>query len=259
MANSTLTMRDIKKKKKKKTTKSSSSSLSAEKKNTHDAFKRHPNARIAFILVSIIFTAWWLGLGLGMLQYSQQEGSAAKKGTRLIFMRRFDHVFARIGALFVGIVWMIRLVIKSLIHIRTSAFSSLSPTRIIHEEHVWIPAALYGLQGFIRAWFYRLHSTLEEHIMSDHVVLASCVVAGLMCEIVIVLVSRAVIKHTRLTMALKLLAAITIMVSVLLCIEVYYTAKYHHTPKETLVAALLGFLCFQAPMMGLFKSVTMLG
>lgn len=251
-------MRDIKKKKKESSL-SSSSSLSAQKRNTYDAFKQHPNARIAFILVSIISAAWWLGLGLGMLQYSQQEGPAARRGTQLTFMRRFDYVFARIGALFVGIIWLIRLCIKSLIHIRTSAFSKLSPARIIHEEHVWIPAALYGLQGFIRAWFYRLHSTLEEHIMSDHVVLASCVIAGLMCEIVIVLVSRAVTKHTRLTMALKLLAAITIMVSVLLCIEVYYTAKYHHTPKETLIAALLGFLCFQAPMMGLFKSFTMFG
>lgn len=237
-------MRDVQKKE--------SSSLSTQKKS------RHPNARIALILVSIIFTVWCFGIGLGMLQYSQHKGGARKGTTHLTFMRRFDAVFARIGALFVGIVWILRLCIKSLIHIRTSGLPKLSSVGIVHEEHVWIPAALYGLQGFIRAWFYRLHSTLEEHIMSDHIVLASCVVAGLMCEIVIVLVSRAVIKHTRLTMALKMLAGITMMVSVLLCIEVYYTAKYHHTPKETLVAALLGFLCFQAPMamamLGVFQN-----
>lgn len=165
-------------------------------------------------------------------------------------LRSFDSLFKLVGGLFVAIVWSVRIAIKSVLYRSSVSVSS--------SEHIWFPAALYTCHGMIRAWIYKTHSVFLQthealgHMMSDHVLLSSSIVAGLVCEMYLILTSKAV--RDRRVMGTELVGQRFIihtivgtlsLVLALLIIHVYRTARYYHTPQETMASVILGSFLFK--------------
>lgn len=156
----------------------------------------------------------------------------------------FDRMFRMMGGVVVGMAWSARVAIKSCIY-------AFSPSHMSSSEHIWFPAALYTCQGIIRVWVYKAHmffavDTAVGHIMSDHVLLSSSIVAGLVCEIYLIYTSKSIRdRQTIGARLLYILAGILSIVLSLLIIHVYKTARYHHSPLETVASVLLGSILFK--------------
>lgn len=187
----------------------------------------------------------------------------------------FDRIFKKAGGLILFFIWILRTSIKHVIHGRRDTLSNRPG---IGSEHVWLPGFVYLGQAGLRALVYHVHQagyfwlhpvewydaffgqvSLPQDapdIMSDHVLLASTVLIGLACEVALALASRAI--HTQQYSSKALLITFTaaaFVVALLLCGEMYFTARYFHSPTETLTAAVFGMALFQAPLLYYILSV----
>ena len=192
----------------------------------------------------------------------------------------FDRMFKKAGGLIIFVIWSLRTAIKHAIHGRRGSLGGNTSTRLtgIHSEHVWLPGFVYLGQAGLRALVYHVHQAgyfwlhpVEWYdaffgqvsvpkdapdIMSDHVLLASTVLIGLACEVALALGSRAI--HTQQSSSKLLIIAFTaaaFILALLVCGEMYFTARYFHSPTETLTAAVFGMALFQAPLLYYILSV----
>ena len=163
-------------------------------------------------------------------------------------------------------VWSVRAALKHRIH------HGQQRHRIgLHVEHIWTPLSMYSVHAVLRAGVYYIHQASttwfsqpmavlrglfggseSDHIMSDHILLACTIIGGLSSEIVLVLLSVAVRLRggrRRSVLLLKMFAVVVLILALTVCLEVYYTARYFHPPVETVVAAILGLLLFQIPIL----------
>jgi hypothetical protein len=166
-------------------------------------------------------------------------------------LRGFESVFKRAGSLFVPIAWSVRVFMKLIIH-----GSTRNPSQGIQKEHLWLPGLVYAVQGMLRGLVYKLHvawtATQEnaEHIMSDHVFLGSCIMIGIATEVYILLTSNIMQSSSIVRWKRQLLVAVVgsvvVFMWILLLIQVHHTARYHHSPKESLIGAVIGIVLFSS-------------
>ena len=82
--------------------------------------------------------------------------------------------------------------------------------------------------------------------MSDHVLLSSCVLTGLLCEVYVVL--REAVRHRgRRRVVLYAFGLVLVAVIVGLSMEVFATARFFHDWVDSLVAVGFGGLIFKWP------------
>ena len=157
------------------------------------------------------------------------------------FMADFDrYVFRRYGALLPFLPLLIR-------------FS------IYHEDH---QASISCLMAYIsitatRALLYWLHLKFQGlndgALMSDHILLASSIVATLHSEIIHGMDGLFKMELRCAGLLQESIAAMAFVLSILLfgliSLDAHFTCRYYHHPTESLLAVFLGALFFQAPLL----------
>lgn len=249
----------------------------------HSLEKRHCESHhkgrvaIADTIVRCCLIGWMTAACLGILFQILQtqplrydEGDTARmvvkhehqpKHIGDTFLVSFDRIFKMMGGIMVGLAWSVRVAIKSLAYVFSPARTSMTSS-----EHIWFPAALYAWQGILRAWIYNMHTAWMQanetidHMMSDHVLLSSCIIAGLVSEIYLLLTSEIhvssvlggrLMRSMRDTPLMVVVTCIHVLVGILgsiiilLIFHVYRTARYHHTPMETVASVALGSVLFK--------------
>lgn len=259
-----------------------SSLLNSEKLNQKqqqgqdEARKRFRHAATTSVL--ILLGLWFGALVLGAWHHDGRVPETKQEKLQLqqrISLQWFDRMFKKAGGLILFFIWSLRTAIKHVIHGRRN---TLSTRPGIHSEHVWLPGFVYLGQAGLRALVYHAHQAgyfwlhpIEWYdalfgqvsvphdapdIMSDHVLLASTVLTGLACEVALALASRAI--HTQQSSSKFMLVTFTaaaFVLALLVCGEMYFTARYFHSPTETLTAAVFGIALFQAPLLYYILSV----
>ncbi|GAX83945.1 hypothetical protein CEUSTIGMA_g11369.t1 [Chlamydomonas eustigma] len=136
---------------------------------------------------------------------------------------------------------------------------------------IWAGLAMYVVLALVRVGLYLLHLEfqgwylLEPHasLMSDHVFLGCSVVATLQVEIILSaqraprLLSEWSMSFSAITKGGPLIKALSgacslitaCVLYMLLCFDMYYTCRFFHLPRESLVALASGFLVFQLPVL----------
>jgi hypothetical protein len=217
------------------------------------------------IIIGLLLAVWLGAICLGVVRQGLGDADPSSKP----LPTRFDRSFRRIGGLFVAIALSIRVMLMKLTGMAGA------PTRLLGVSVGSLPPAsllpglVYSAHAAARAAIYHAHvylietKTIAGHIMSDHVLLSSCVLAGLLCELYVVLreggrahregaqeardKQDARKKSARRRHALLLYAngALLGAVVVGMAMHAYVTARYFHHWSETLVSLGLGGLAFK--------------
>ena len=162
----------------------------------------------------------------------------------------FDSLFRQAGSLFVFAALSCRVVLTRMLSLGTVGGGASQ--RETNAPSVAFVAVLYSTHAALRAALYQLHvylirtKTIAGHIMSDHVLLSSCVLTGLLCELYVVL--REAVRHRgRRRVVLYAFGSVLVAVIVGLAMEVFATARFFHDWVDSLVAVGLGGLVFKWP------------
>ena len=206
---------------------------------------RRRNHKRCMVVIQWFLMAWIGAAVVGILLYESSGHRDESTAIHMVIMSAFDRIFKKMGGLVVAMAWSARVAIKSCMY----AFSPTSGTRMSSSEHIWFPALLYTFQGIIRAWIYNVHLLVVDattgHMMSDHVLLSSSIVAGLVCELYLIVTSKSIRRQWSIgSLLLYILVGILSVLLCLLIIHVYTTARYHHSPWETVASILLGSALF---------------
>lgn len=162
----------------------------------------------------------------------------------------FDSLFRQAGSLFVFAALSCRVVLTRMLSLGTVGGGASQ--RETNAPSVAFVAVLYSTHAALRAALYQLHvylirtKTIAGHIMSDHVLLSSCVLTGLLCELYVVL--REAVRHRgRRRVVLYAFGSVLVAVIVGLAMEVFATARFFHDWVDSLVAVGFGGMVFKWP------------
>jgi len=162
----------------------------------------------------------------------------------------FDSLFRQAGSLFVFAALSCRVVLTRMLSLGTVGGGASQ--RETNAPSVAFVAVLYSTHAALRAALYQLHvylirtKTIAGHIMSDHVLLSSCVLTGLLCELYVVL--REAVRHRgRRRVVLYAFGSVLVAVIVGLAMEVFATARFFHDWIDSLVAVGFGGMVFKWP------------
>lgn len=162
----------------------------------------------------------------------------------------FDALFRQAGSLFVFAALSCRVLLTRLLSLGTVGGGASQ--KETNAPSVAFVAVLYSAHAALRAALYQLHvylirtRTIAGHIMSDHVLLSSCVLTGLLCEVYVVL-HEAVRHRGRRRVVLYAFGSVLVAVIVGLAMEVFATARFFHDWVDSLVAVGFGGLIFKWP------------
>lgn len=206
----------------------------------------------AGFLALLCYVAWFSLILGGNMAY---EGEPILVKSKDLPLHLFDRLFRTVGSLLLFALWAVRAATTRLLPRHFDQASTL----------LRAPLAIYLVQSAIRVAIYQLHvagyifspqrwardnTSHPPHVMSDHVLLASAVHAGLTSEALLPMLNR---WHAKTTGGgrtfLRLYSAAAGTLAVLVSAECYFTARYFHPPGEIFLAAVLGFAVFQAPLL----------
>eukprot|EP01025_Chloroclados_australasicus_P047743 TRINITY_DN5385_c0_g2_i1.p2 TRINITY_DN5385_c0_g2~~TRINITY_DN5385_c0_g2_i1.p2 ORF type:complete len:252 (-),score=25.58 TRINITY_DN5385_c0_g2_i1:223-978(-) len=202
------------------------------------------------ITVTITLCIWFLFISSGVYEFREHWD----KNEVELPLKWFDRILAQFGSLIPLLVWTWRYV---LIKTQNNGFGH----RILESLLIIIGMAILRLLlyvGHIYADNFGLFWFLggDDHLMSDHVLLGSSVVASLTLEIWNVVVDYGLINQQinvkkkwqeYVMLYVFCLFCFDCILFVLVCGDAYYTAKYFHKPSHTVVASVLGTFVFLIP------------
>jgi hypothetical protein len=197
----------------------------------------------------------WVGavcLGLVLQARDDGAGPVPRPAPSLL-----DAAFKAFGALFVPIAWSMRMTLMRIIGSRSPvptpsapATASASPTSPAARLAPSSLALLYSSHAALRSAFYRLHvhmmntKVIAGHVMSDHVLLSSCVLAGLVCELSVVLTDAGRHRGGRRAV-LYAFGILLAFVVTGVALEAFVTARHFHGWADTLTSLGLGMGAFK--------------
>ena len=212
-------------------------------------------------LPSCLLVVWIAAICLGLVLQARDDGATSFRG-RKPSPSPLDAAFKTFGALFVPIAWSLRMLLMRIIGSRSPAATSptlaatstssptSSPTSLPNRLAPLSLALLYSAHAALRALFYQCHlymlktKVIAGHMMSDHVLLSSCVLAGLLCELYVV-VSDADKHRGGRRAALVAFGILLAAVVIGMALEAFVTARHFHGWSDTLTSIGLGGVAFK--------------
>jgi hypothetical protein len=208
-------------------------------------------------VIGVLLGIWMGAICLGILL--QGESSESKP-----VQTKFDKAFRAVGGLFVAIAWFVRVAAMKTGDILRAS----KPSRLAGSSLVLAPGALYSAHAALRLFLYKAHtylintSAMAGHVMSDHVLLSSCILSGLLCELYLALqeggrgqgnTRRSRDNRTRGLLGdiigvhtLLHVYELTLIIAIVgLAAHAHITARYFHHWSETLTSVGLGGIAFK--------------
>lgn len=223
-------------------------------RDAHRPQTMRPSHRFFGVLPTCLLIVWVTAICLGLVLQAQDNGTTS---LRKPAPSPFDAAFKTFGALFVPIAWSIRMIIMWIIGqrspIATSPASATASTPATSTTARLAPvslALLYSAHAALRAAFYQSHvymmktKVIAGHIMSDHVLLSSCVLAGLVCELYVVLTDAGRHRGGRRAV-LYAFGILLVAVVIGMALEAFVTARHFHGWADTLTSIGLGGVAFK--------------
>ncbi len=210
--------------------------------------------RLFRALPASLLVVWVGAVCLGLVLQARDDGArpVPKPAPSLL-----DAAFKTFGALFVPMAWSMRMILMRIIGSRSPvptppgpATASASPTSTAARLAPLSLALLYSAHAAVRSAFYRFHvymmktKVIAGHVMSDHVLLSSCVLAGLVCELYVVLTD-AGRHHGGRRAVLYAFGILLVFVVIGVALEAFVTARHFHGWADTLTSLGLGVGAFK--------------
>ena len=199
-----------------------------------------PSVRFHVALVSTLVALWTGAVLLGLVQRLWDETRTRPPSTG------YDKAFRDWGGTFVALAFSLRMALARMIgQARSLKGPSSTPGMSVTSVTSMSLAFVYSGHAALRALLYKLHvhliktKAIAGHIMSDHILLSSCVLTGLLCELYII--SREAVWHRGRRRAVLYVFALLLVAAIVgLAMQVYATARYFHDWSDSLVAVGLG-------------------